>query len=94
MNQTGTPENVGTNDELGLVMRMSEAEVDAELLALGIDPETAAQRAGVAIDRAVARAAGYVCGMCGRSAPHEHTPEEVVIFRNGMKRGLFAARKA
>ena len=73
--------------ELDGLMRMSEDEIDAELRALGIDPETAARKAGDAIDRAVIRAAGYVCGMCGRSIPHEHTPEEVVIFRNGIKRG-------
>lgn len=31
------------------------------------------------------------CPMCGKAFPHKHSPEELVIFRNGLKRALRAA---
>ena len=27
------------------------------------------------------------CPLCGKTGPHEHTPEEIVIYRNGVKYG-------
>jgi hypothetical protein len=73
--------------EFVALMAMSEAEIDAELRALGIDPETAARKAAGAIAEGVARARcrGYICRLCGKDTPHHHTAEEVVIFRNGVK---------
>jgi hypothetical protein len=70
------------------LMAMSEAEIDSELSSLGIDPATAAQKGAEAVAAGIAKAqaGGYVCGMCGRDTPHQHTPEEVTIFRNGIKR--------
>ena len=35
-----------------------------------------------------------VCPLCGTSHPHRHTPEEILIYRNGVKRGLFLGRGA
>lgn len=81
-------------DEVRELMSMTEAQIDDELRALGIDPATAAQKGGEAVARALQRAGGYVCGMCGKAAPHEHTPDEVVIFRNGVKRGARAQAPA
>jgi hypothetical protein len=79
------------------LMAMSEAEIDDELRRLGIDPATAAQKGQDAVTGAIAqveahraRAGGYTCGMCGKNTPHQHTPEEVAIFRNGIKRGSSA----
>lgn len=103
MNSTGTsgvPGTVEASDEteVARLMAMSESEVDDELRRLGIDPATAAQKGQNAIAGAIAqteahraRTGGYVCGMCGKDTAHQHTPEEVVIFRNGIKRGSTAA---
>jgi hypothetical protein len=82
--------------EFVALMAMSEAEIDAELRALGIDPETAARKAAGAIAEGVARARcrGYICRLCGKDTPHHHTAEEVVIFRNGVKFARLAAPSA
>lgn len=34
-------------------------------------------------------ARGATCPLCGKAFPHRHTPEEIVIYRNGVKRGLY-----
>lgn len=36
--------------------------------------------------------AGTVCPMCGDAKPHAHTAREVIIFRNGEKRGRSIGR--
>lgn len=30
---------------------------------------------------------GFMCPLCGRDYPHQHSPEEITIYRNGMKWG-------
>jgi len=74
--------------------RPDEIKLADELRRLGIDPEIAVQKgrdaiagAPAAVEAHKARTGGYTCGMCGKDTPHQHTPEEVVIFRNGIKRG-------
>jgi hypothetical protein len=76
------------------LMAMGESEIDDELRRLGIDPATAAQQGATAVAGAIAqveahraRAGSHTCGMCGKDTPHQHTPEEIIIFRNGIKRG-------
>lgn len=78
---------MSADPEFVALMAMSEPEIDAELRALGIDPEVAARKAGEAIAEGVARSkcGGYICRLCGKDTPHQHTPEEVVIFGNGAK---------
>jgi hypothetical protein len=34
---------------------------------------------------------GQTCPLCGNNKPHEHTAQEVIIFRNGVKRGRASA---
>jgi hypothetical protein len=29
------------------------------------------------------------CPLCGEGYAHRHSPEEIVIYRNGVKRGLY-----
>jgi len=31
--------------------------------------------------------AGYICPLCGKDWVHDHTAEEIVIYRNGVKYG-------
>ncbi|MDQ0035881.1 hypothetical protein J2W30_003649 [Variovorax boronicumulans] len=78
--------------EFSELMAMPEEQIDAELRTLGIDPDDAARRAGDAIASAVEIAEqmriakkGATCPLCGRNFPHEHSPEEITIYRNGMK---------
>lgn len=78
--------------EFSELMAMPEEQIDAELRALGIDPEDAARKAGTAIASAVEIAEqmriakkGATCPLCGRNFPHKHSPEEITIYRNGMK---------
>jgi hypothetical protein len=89
-------ENTTENSERAVsrLMAMGESEIDDELRRLGIDPATAAQQGANAVAGAIAQAeayracaGGYTCGMCGKDTPHQHTPEEAIIFRNGIKRG-------
>ena len=77
------------------VFSMTEAQVDAELQALGINPDEAPARVQSALTDAFALAdqirtskAGSMCPLCGRAYPHEHSPEEITIYRNGMKFAL------
>lgn len=30
---------------------------------------------------------GLKCPLCGRDVPHSHSPEEIIIYRNGVKYG-------
>lgn len=32
---------------------------------------------------------GETCPLCGRDGQHQHTPAEIVIFKNGVTRGYF-----
>lgn len=93
---SGRAEPDDLDREAARIMALPEDRVDDELRALGIDPATAAQKGRDAVAGALAQAeahrarcGGYVCGMCGQDTPHQHTPEEVVIFRNGIKRGTY-----
>ena len=77
-------------DEMREINGMTEAQIDAELIAHGISPADAVQRAQAAINDAVTQAARHgtvQCPLCGKTYAHEHSPEEVQIFRNGVKRG-------
>ncbi|MDQ0068316.1 hypothetical protein J2W34_000090 [Variovorax boronicumulans] len=78
--------------EFSELMAMPEEQIDTELRSLGIDPEDAARKVGDAIASAVEIAEqmriakkGATCPLCGRNFPHEHSPEEITIYRNGMK---------
>ena len=74
--QAEAPSGVTREDIEGAraLMDMSEAEIDDELRRLGIDPDVAATKLG-----------GFLCRLCGKDRPHAHSPEDVVIFRNGVK---------
>lgn len=58
-------------------------------------PETPAPSEGLAIPTAnqiaedlAAAKRGATCPMCGWDRPHEHTPREIIIYRNGIKWGV------
>lgn len=73
------------------IKAMSESALDAALIAEGIAPDDAIRRAIGAIAEAVAQAAEQrgtsACRLCGRRHPHQHGPDEMLIYRNGLKAG-------
>lgn len=66
-------------------------EVKAEIikmfaLAATPAPETMPSHQEMA-DAMAAAPRGFMCPLCGRDYPHPHSPEEIIIYRNGVKWG-------
>ena len=70
----------------GLLMDKFQAAKDA----------LAVVRRAAKVDAALDKVATgtFVCPLCGRDYPHQHSPEEITIYGNGRKAGLLATRQA
>ena len=51
-------------------------------------PEREAPSIGQIIEVAESWQRGFMCPLCGHDQPHEHSPREITIYRNGVKWGL------
>lgn len=74
-------------DAMRICLGMSPQNFTAEQVRQWMSSTEVPSHEEIATQLATMRNGSTRCPVCARDHPHEHTPEELIIYRNGIKYG-------